>query len=92
MLQKWNNMIINFEDGHMDIFINGDLVKSTINIVPYMSLDTLSVGTSDGINGSICNVNYFKYSLDSRRIKALYDSVKGDNPPIISYNENVSVI
>ena len=92
LLQKWNNMIINFEDGHMDIFINGDLVKSVSNIVPYMSLDTFSVGNSNGINGSVCNINYYNYSLDSRRIKALYDSVKGDNPPIISYNEDVSVI
>ena len=92
LLQKWNNMIINFEDGHMDIFINGDLVKSVSNIVPYMSLDTFSVGNSNGINGSVCNINYYNYSLDSRRIKALYNSVKGENPPIISYNEDVSVI
>ena len=87
LLQKWNNFIINYDGGTIDVFVNGQLVKSINNIVPYMSLDAFSVGSSSGINGSVCNVTYYKYTLDALRIKALYNSVKGSDPPILSYNE-----
>ena len=87
LLQKWNNFIINYDGGTIDVFINGTLVKSINNIVPYMSLDVFSVGASNGINGSVCNVSYYKYTLDALKIKSVYNSVKDDDPPILSYNE-----
>ena len=40
----------------MDIFFNGDLVKSVGNLVPYMEFDLLSVGNSQGVNGEVCNI------------------------------------
>ena len=87
MLQKWNNIIINYQGGIMDIFYNGDLVKSVRNIVPYMSLDVLSVGNAKGVNGQVCNVMYYDYALDIDRIKYLYNSVKSSNPPILPYSD-----
>ena len=87
MLQKWNNIIINYQGGIMDIFYNGDLVKSVRNIVPYMSLDVLSVGNAKGVNGQVCNVMYYDYALEIDRIKYLYNSVKSSNPPILPYSD-----
>lgn len=82
LLQKWNNIIINYNSGILDIFYNGDLVKTVMEVVPYMKLDALTIGSNQGINGGICNVNYFNTSLSIRQIYYLYNLVKDKTPPI----------
>jgi hypothetical protein len=70
-LQKWNNLILNYSGGTLDIFYNGELSRSVENIVPYMTMDEISVGESNGLGGGICNLVYFKESLTSQQIKYL---------------------
>ena len=55
-----------------------------MNIVPYMSMDALTVGSPSGVNGSICNVVYYNYALDAPRIRNLYQSVKENDPPVLA--------
>lgn len=92
LLQKWNNIIINYNGGTMDIFLNGKLVKSSIEVVPYYTYDNLTIGETDGIKGGICNVVYFRRALTSSNIYYLYNSVKHMTPPTLNdTNETIMV-
>ena len=68
LLQKWNNIVINYTDGTLDIFLNGVLVKSVYVNIPYMTLDNLVIGEQDGINVKIGNVEYFNDALTTSDI------------------------
>jgi hypothetical protein len=83
LLQKWNNIIINYNGGTFDIFYNAELVKTHIEVVPYMNYDNLVTGTNNGLYGSICNVNYFKNPMSIMQIYYLYNLVKTSTPPVV---------
>jgi len=92
LLQKWNNLIINYNGGTMDIFLNGELVKSSIEVVPYYTLENLTIGENNGIKGGICNVVYFRRALTSQNIYYIYNSVKNKAPPTLNEsNETILV-
>jgi len=91
LLQKWNNIIINYNGGVLDIFLNGELVKSDIEVVPYYTIDNLTIGQDNGLKGGICNVVYFKRPLTSTNIFFLYKMVKDSTPPI-SNESDVTIL
>ena len=92
LLQKWNNVIINYNSGILDIFLNSELVKSEIGIIPYLKIDNLTIGEDNGIKGGICNVVYFRQSLKAANIYYLYNMVKKKTPPVLSdSNETIMI-
>ena len=82
-LQKWTNIVINFDDGVLDVFVNSKLIATVDSIVPYMERDNVIVGSVNGISGGICNVVYFPNSISKERIDLNYNLLKNKNPPII---------
>ena len=91
LLQKWNNIIINYSGGVLDIFINGELVKSDIWVVPYYTLDNLTIGKDNGINGGICNLIYFKKPLTALNVYFLYNMIKNKTPPVTN-DSNLTIM
>ena len=90
LLQKWNNIIINYNGGVLDIFLNGELVKSEIGVVPYYTLDSLTIGQENGIKGGICSVVYFNRALTNSNIYYLYNMVKDKTIPVTN-DSNVTI-
>lgn len=91
LLQKWNHVVINYNGGTLDVFYNGELVKSVYGVVPYMEYDALVVGQENGIYGQLCSLNYFNKNLNLSQVYYLYHLVKNRDPPI-TYDANQNII
>lgn len=83
LLQKWNNIVVSYANGTLDIFINGELVKSFLNVVPEMNSTSIFSGHNGGLRGYICNVVYYPQYLSLKRIKTNYEALKDVSPPVI---------
>ena len=92
LLQKWNNIIVNYSGGTIDVFYNGVLKKSRNGIVAKMSKDTFIIGSNNGVHGGICNVVYFPTSITASQIYYVYNSVKSKNPPVAGGGSKASIM
>jgi len=81
--QKWNNIVVNYDGGTMDVFINGLLVSSTPELAPYMTYENVIVGQENGIQGGICNVIYYKHILSSNKINMAYKMLRNKETPLM---------
>jgi hypothetical protein len=59
-LQKWNSIVVNYDAGTMDVFLNNELVATVQNVAPYMTMEDVVVGEDGGIQGGIKDVMYFE--------------------------------
>lgn len=80
--QKWNNIVINSDGGTMDVFLNGELVGSLPNVVAYMRYENVEVGASNGIQGGVCNVNYYESILPKSKIVSAYRLLRNKKVPL----------
>ena len=76
-LQKWNHIVINYDGGYMDVFLNGNLVGSKPNIAPYMQFDNVVVGENNGIEGGVRNVVYYDRTLTRGEVSLEYKLLGG---------------
>ena len=90
LLQKWNNIILNYNKGFLDVFLNGDLVKTDIG-VPHYKVENLTIGKQGGIEGGIGTVIYFRRALNYSHIYYLYHLCKNRTPPLLNEsNETIT--
>lgn len=82
LYQKWNFIVLNYNDGVLDVFINNNLVGTKIIGAPYFNKDSIKIGEDDGINGGICNVIYYEYPLTKSKISTQYNSLKMSERPV----------
>jgi len=83
MYQKWNNIVVNYDAGDLDVFLNGVLVGSLSGLVPYMSFDNVVAGSTNGLLGGICNINYYTDPLSEKTIRTTYKSLRIKNIPCV---------
>ena len=87
--QKWNNIILNFRDLNVDVFINTEFITSVkLKKLPnYTNRDIITIGENgiderSGLYGSICNVVYYKNIMTQGQIIDNYNLLSIRNPPV----------
>lgn len=74
LYQRWNNIVINYFGGTLDVFINDKLVLSQINITPLLFANKIVCGSKNGINGGIKSLVYYDKPLSKNDIQYIYYS------------------
>lgn len=84
--QKWNNLVLNYRDNSVDIFLNGELVNtvSLQNSLPiYTHSQTMCIGSDSGkIHGAICELCVYGKCLGRTEISSQYNLLNLKNPPV----------
>ncbi len=83
--QKWNMFAFNYFDSKVDLYINGSLERTfefTDNIPTYSASDTMAIGSDKGLDGSLCNLNYYTKPLSELEITTNYNLLALKNPPV----------
>jgi hypothetical protein len=82
-MQKWNNIVLNYQQGTLDIFINSKLKNTYTGVVPYMEVDSVVAGQDKGVSGGICNILYSPSYMSKFRIETNYTLLKNKSPPVV---------
>jgi hypothetical protein len=82
LYQKWNFIVLNYNEGVLDVFINNNLVGTKIIGAPYFNKDSVKIGEDEGINGGICNVIYYEHPLTKSKIATQYNSLRMSERPV----------
>jgi len=84
-LQTWNNIFINYNNGIMDIFMNGNLVNSSEGNMFSEYKNEITIGdNNENIQIKICNLCFYDTNLKMDGILHVYNSSKNSNPPLNS--------
>jgi hypothetical protein len=83
--QKWNHVVITYNNSSTDIFINGTLERTVYfygKTPEYSITDLVSVGDNEGLLWAICNIEYYKKPLTQFQISTKYNLLMKKNPPV----------
>jgi hypothetical protein len=83
LYQKWNHVVINYDGGTMDVFLNSRLVGSSPGISPYLKYENVTGGATNGIHGGLCNIMFYNNPLSESTIKMMYQLLRDKKNPLI---------
>ena len=82
--QSWHNIVFNYTSDHVDLFVDGTLEKTydfEDNHPTYLVTDNITVGSTGGLDGAICNVTYYNNVQTKAQIVNTYNLLMNKNPP-----------
>ncbi len=84
LYQRWNYIVMNYNYGSLDLFINNRLVGTYPDVLTYLRPDDLLiVGSRDNKNiGGVCNMKYYELPLSIRKIDQIYQRFHRKKIPI----------
>ena len=84
LFQRWNYIVMNYNYGSLDLFINNNLVGTYPDILTLLRPDdVLVVGSRDNKSiGGICNMKYYELPLGIRKIDKIYQGFHRKKIPI----------
>ena len=83
LYQRWNHIVINFNDSKLGLFVNNNLVGFYEAHPILTKQDLLIIGSNDNNNfGSICNFKYYNKPLQLNTISDIYKKYNKKEPPI----------
>jgi hypothetical protein len=71
-IQKWHHLCVNYVGGTMDVFLDGVLVKTIPNTVPYRTVDSIVIGQDKGLYGGLKHLVYSPNPLTIADIRYKY--------------------
>jgi len=78
--QKWNYVVITYDDNKADVYLNAELVSTVAftaeNMPEYSSTDVIQIGETDGIYGAIRDFVYYKTPIHLGEITNIYNVSK----------------
>lgn len=84
-LQKWNNVVFNYDRFNIDLFVNGELIhsaKRNLKDDNFQVNDLIYIGQDRGLSGGVCNLFYSTTPLIGEDIKHNYNYNKYNEPPV----------
>ena len=84
LFQRWNFIVMNYNYGSLDLFINNNLVGTYPDVLTVLQPDDLLiVGSRSNKNiGGICNMKYYELPIGIRKINSIYQSFRNKKIPI----------
>lgn len=83
-LQVWFNVVLNYDGGRLDVFLNAELVKTSFDVISCIHYDALTIGDNTGrLNAKMCNLTYFNAPLDIITIHTMFNITKIEDIPSV---------
>ena len=84
-LQTWSNIFVNYNDGIIDVFVNGELMSSNpgnmIDASTYKNIITIG-NDNENSQMKMCNLCFYNKNLNIDEISQVYNNFKNLSPPL----------